>query len=82
MDILLRGGVHLLEQAALDILSRLLPFRRGRAACLLLTAGWEAVTKKKLDPKYEGWLDTAGMIFLLGLMALITFKDIFNIFKG
>ena len=35
MDILLRGGVHLLEQTALDILSRLLPFRRGRAACLL-----------------------------------------------
>ena len=54
----------------------------GRALCLLLTAGWEAVTKRKLDPKYEGWLHTAGMIFLLGLMALITFKDIFNIFKG
>ena len=54
----------------------------GRAVCLLLTTGWEKLTKKKLDPKYEGYLHGAGMILLLVLMALITFKDIFNIFKG
>ncbi len=52
----------------------------GRAVCLLLTTGVEAVTKKKLDPKYEGYLHAAGMILLLGLMAVIMLKDILFIF--
>ena len=54
----------------------------GRVVCLLLTTAAEAVTKKKIDPKYEGYLHGAGMIALLGLMALIMFKDIFVLFKG
>ena len=54
----------------------------GRAVCLLLTTAFEAVTRKKLDPKYEGYLHAAGMILLLGLMAVIMFKDIFVLFKG
>ena len=54
----------------------------GRAVCVVLTTAWEGITKKKLDPKYEGYLHGAGMILLLALMALITFKDIFNIVKG
>ena len=49
---------------------------------MLLTTAAEAVTKKKIDPKYEGYLHSAGMIALLGLMALIMFKDIFVLFKG
>ena len=49
---------------------------------LLLTVGIEAVTRKKIDPKYEGYIHGAGMVLLLGLMALILFKDIFTIFKG
>jgi regulator of sigma E protease len=53
----------------------------GRALCLLLTAAVEAVTKKKINPKYEGYLHAAGMILLLGLMAIIMFKDIFVLFK-
>ncbi len=55
----------------------------GRAVCLLLTTGFEAVTKKKINPKYEGYLHAAGMILLLGLMGIIMFKDIIFIFiKG
>ena len=54
----------------------------GRALCLLLTTAVEAVTKKKIDPKYEGYLHAAGMILLMGLMAIIMFKDIFVLFKG
>ena len=42
----------------------------------------EAVTRKKIDPKYEGYLHGAGMVLLLGLMALIMFKDIFVLLKG
>ena len=53
----------------------------GRAVALLLTTGVEKITKKKIDPKYEGYLHAAGMILLLALMALITFKDIFTIIK-
>ncbi len=54
----------------------------GRVVCLLLTRLVEAVTKKKIDPKYEGYLHSAGMIALLGLMALIMFKDIFVLIRG
>ncbi len=66
------GVMNLLPIPALD---------GGRAVCLLLTAAVEAVTKKKIDPKYEGYLHGAGMLLLLGLMAVIMFKDIFVLFK-
>ena len=54
----------------------------GRIVGLLITTAVEAVTHKKINPKYEGYLHGAGMILLLGLMAVILFKDIFTIFKG
>ena len=53
----------------------------GRAVCLLLTVLVEAVTRKKVNPKYEGYLHAGGMILLLGLMGFVMFKDIFVIFK-
>ena len=54
----------------------------GRVVCLLITTALQAVTKKKVDPKFEGYLHAAGMVLLLLLMAVIMFKDIFFIFKG
>ena len=54
----------------------------GRVAGLLITAAVEAVTRKKLDPKYEGYIHGVGMMLLLALMVVIMFKDIFVIFKG
>ncbi len=54
----------------------------GRVVCLLLTTAVEGVTKKKLNPKYEGSLPGAGMILLLGLMAVVMFKDIFVLLRG
>ena len=48
---------------------------------MLLTTGIEAITRKKINPKYEGYIHGAGMILLLALMALIMFKDIFVLFK-
>lgn len=53
----------------------------GRVVALLLTTAIETITKKKIDSKYEGYVHAAGMILLLAFMALITFKDIFTIFK-
>lgn len=53
----------------------------GRVVSLLLTTGIEKITKKKLDPKYEGYIHAAGMVALLALMAVIMLKDIIFIFK-
>ena len=53
----------------------------GRVVGLLVTVAVEAVTRKKVDPKYEGYLHGAGMILLLGLMAVVMFKDILFLFK-
>ncbi len=53
----------------------------GRVVGLLITTAVEAVTKKKIDPKYEGYLHGAGMILLLGLMAVVMFKDIVFLFR-
>jgi len=54
----------------------------GRVLGLLLTVIIEKITRKKLDPKYEGYIHSIGMILLLILMAVILFKDVFTIFKG
>ena len=54
----------------------------GRAVALLLTVSIEKVTHRKIDPKYEGYIHAAGMVLLLGFMAVVMFKDIFVIFKG
>ena len=54
----------------------------GRVVGLLLTTAIEAVTRKKINPKYEGIIHGAGMVLLLALMAVILFKDIFTIFRG
>lgn len=67
------GVMNLLPIPALD---------GGRIVGVLLTTAVEAITKKKINPKYEGYLHGAGMIVLLVLMAVIMFKDIFAIFKG
>ena len=54
----------------------------GRVVGLLLTTAVETVTGRKINPKYEAWLHGAGMLLLLGLMAVIMFKDIFVLFRG
>ena len=54
----------------------------GRVVALLITTAIESVTHKKIDPKYEGYIHGAGMVLLLGLMAIVMFKDIFVLFRG
>ena len=54
----------------------------GRVAGLLLTCIIEGITGRKLSGKVEGYIHAVGMVLLLGLMALILFKDVFVIFKG
>ena len=54
----------------------------GRIVCLLVTAAIEKITRRKINPKYEGYLHAGFMILLLAFMALITFKDVFQMFGG
>lgn len=67
------GVMNMLPVPALD---------GGRVFALLITTAIEAITKKKINPKYEGHIHGVGMLLLLGFMAVIMFKDIFTIVKG
>ena len=80
LNMLYFGGFLAINLAVMNLLP-IPALDGGRAVCLLITTAVEAVTKKKLNPKYEGYLHAAGMVLLLGLMAMIMFKDIFVIFK-
>ncbi len=53
----------------------------GRVFLLIVTSIIETVFHKKLDPKYEGYIHTAGMVALLGLMAVLMVSDILRIVR-
>ena len=53
----------------------------GRIVGLLLTTGIEAITRKKINPKFEGYIHAVGMLLLLALMAIIIFKDVIFLFR-
>ena len=53
----------------------------GRVFFLIITTIVEKITKKKIDPKYEGYIHAAGMVLLLGLMAVVAFSDILKLFR-
>ncbi len=63
------GIVNLLPLPALD---------GGR----LLFIGIEVIFRRPVPKKFEAVVHAAGLILLLGLMALITFNDIANLIKG
>ncbi len=52
----------------------------GRVFFLIVTTLIEKIIRRKIDPKYEGYIHGAGMILLLGLIALITLKDVWGLF--
>ena len=81
MNLLYFGGFIAINLAVMNLLP-IPALDGGRVVGLLLTTAVEAVTGKKIDSKYEGYIHGAGMILLLALMAIVTFKDVFVIFKG
>ena len=81
MNMLYFGGFIAINLAVMNLLP-IPALDGGRVVGVLITTAVESVTRKKINPKYEGYLHGAGMIVLLGLMALIMFKDIFVLFKG
>ena len=50
----------------------------GRLLFILL----EMLARKRLNPKWEERINTAGMVFLLALMVLILGNDVFNLLTG
>ena len=54
----------------------------GRVFLMIVTVIIEAVSRKKLDPKYEGYTHLGGMVLLLGLMALVMYNDIAKLITG
>ena len=81
MNLLYFGGFIAINLAVMNLLP-IPALDGGRVVGLLLTTGIEAITHKKIDSKYEGYIHGVGMILLLVLMAVVTFKDFFVIFKG
>ena len=48
----------------------------GRVLFLLINTIFTAITGKKINPKYEGYIHAAAMVLLLGLMAVLLIKDV------
>ena len=53
----------------------------GRVFFTLITAAVERIRGKKPDPKYEAIINAAGLVLLMGLMALVMFNDILKIIR-
>ena len=81
LNMLSFGGMIAVNLAVMNLLP-IPALDGGRVVGVLITTFLEKVLHKKIDPKYEGYIHGAFMILLLGLMALIMFKDIFAIFRG
>ncbi len=63
------GVFNLLPLPALD---------GGRLFFLII----EGIRRKPINPKYEGYVNAAGLVLLLGLMLVVTFNDIVSLVRG
>ncbi len=54
----------------------------GRIFFLLITALIEWVTRRKVDPKYEAWINTAGLALLMALMVYVMYNDVMRLITG
>lgn len=54
----------------------------GRIFLMIFTWLIEKITRRKLNPKYEGYINTVGVALLLCFMAVIVFMDVVQIITG
>lgn len=54
----------------------------GRIFFLIVGGLFQTIFRKKLDPKYEGYVHASGMILLLALMAVVAFNDVIRLILG
>lgn len=78
MDILYLGAFIAVNLAIMNMLP-IPALDGGRVFLLIVTWIIESITKKRLNPKYEGYIHALGMVLLLALMAVIMFNDIIRI---
>lgn len=53
----------------------------GRIFLLLAGELFYLVTRRRLDPKYEGYLNAGFLVLILGFMAVVTFSDVWKLIK-
>ncbi len=53
----------------------------GRVFLLVVTEFIWITTHRRLDPKYEAWLNAVGFVLLLALMVVVTFSDVLKLFQ-
>lgn len=53
----------------------------GRIFFLIVTVAAEKIFRRKIDPKYEGYIHLVGLALLLALMAYVMFNDIVRIIR-
>ena len=80
LNLLYFGGFIAINLAVMNLLP-IPALDGGRIVGVVITTAVEAITKKKINPRYEGYLHGAGMVLLLALMAVIMFKDIIFLFR-
>lgn len=80
----LYGLVYLAALIAVNLaVMNLLPLPAldgGRIFFLLLNSGLYALFRKKIDPKYEGYVHMAGLAALMALMLVVTLSDVGKLF--
>ena len=54
----------------------------GRVFFLVVTWIIEKIIRRRLDPKYEGYIHTAGFALLMALMVFVMFSDVLKAFFG
>ena len=54
----------------------------GRIFLMLVTGVIQLFSRKRVDPKYEGYIHTAGLVLLLGLMAFVMVNDVLKVIHG
>lgn len=77
-DILLLAALIAVNLAVMNMLP-IPALDGGRVFFLLISTAFTAITKKKINPKYEGYIHAAGMLLLLALMGFLIVKDIVTI---
>ena len=53
----------------------------GKIFFLAVNALCMLVAKRQIPPKYENYIHAAGFVLLMGLMLVVTFQDVFRLFR-
>ena len=54
----------------------------GRIFLMLVTWVVEKVIRRRVDPKYEGYIHAAGLVLFLALMVFVSYNDIVKAITG